>query len=152
MTRRYSPLASLKYDTNFPSGDQAGSRSADPLEAVRFRTSPLSAGIVKTSPRASTTTRLPVGDTPRLVMRAVTSSQCGIIHGKSPTTRIGTTADFPAFGSNRCTCPPCSKTSAPPPAPSVFTSKSVNRVTCVSCLPAWAYDHTFDTPSRSDRK
>ena len=85
-------------------------------------------------------------------MRAVTSSQCGIIHGKSPLTRIGTTAGLPAFGSNRCTAPACSNTSAPPPAPSVFTSKSVKRVTCASCFVAGANDQTFDTPSRSDRK
>ena len=34
-----------------PSGDHAGSRSADPLELVKLRTSPFSAGTVKISPR-----------------------------------------------------------------------------------------------------
>ena len=75
---------SLKYDTYFPSGDHAGSRSADPLEWLRSRTSPFSAGTVKISPRASTATRLPVGEIARLLIRPVTSSQCGIIQGKSP--------------------------------------------------------------------
>src|ERR1700694_946522 len=84
MYRRYSPDLSLKYETNFPSGDQAGSRSADPLELVRLRTSPFSAGIVKISPRASTTARFPVGERAIFVMRLVTSVQLGIIQGKSP--------------------------------------------------------------------
>ena len=82
MTSLYSPDLSLKYEMNLPSGDHAGSRSADPLEFVRLRTSPFSAGIVKISPRASTTTRLPVGESAMFEMRLVTSSQRGIIHGK----------------------------------------------------------------------
>src|SRR6266550_5869397 len=85
---------------DFPSGDQAGSRSADALELVRFRTSPFSAGIVKISPRASTTTRFPVGETPMFVMRLVTSSQRGIIHGKSPAAVMLTMCSLPLFGSN----------------------------------------------------
>src|SRR5262245_266673 len=84
MTSLYSPDLSLKYDTNLPSGDQAGLRSAEPLEFVRFLTSPFSAGIVNTSPRASTATRLPVGDSTMFVIRLDTSSHLGIIHGKSP--------------------------------------------------------------------
>src|SRR5437870_4051553 len=100
MYSRYSPDRSLKYEINLPSGDQAGSRSAELLELVRLRTSPFSAGIVNISPRASTTTRFPVGDIPMLLIRADTSSQCGIIHGKSPTTVILTTCSLPLFGSN----------------------------------------------------
>src|SRR4029079_8933323 len=80
-TSLYSPDLSLKYETYFPSGDHAGSRSADPLECDRLRMSPFSAGIVNTSPRASTATRLPVGESAMFVIRLVTSSQCGIIHG-----------------------------------------------------------------------
>jgi hypothetical protein len=45
---------------------------------------------VKISPRASTSTRLPEGEREMFVMRAVTSSQRGIIQGKSPTTRMFT--------------------------------------------------------------
>src|SRR3954463_15550619 len=100
MINLYSPDLSLKYDTNLPSGDHAGSRSAEPLELERLRTSPFSAGIVKISPRASTTARLPVGDRPRLDIRAVTSSQRGIIHGKSPFATIETTFSWPDFGSS----------------------------------------------------
>src|SRR2546421_4847141 len=100
MYRRYSPDLSLKYEMNFPSGDHDGSRSAEPLELLRFRTSPFSAGMVKISPRASTTTRLPVGDSAMFDIRFVTSSHRGIIHGKSPAAVMFTTRDFPDFGSS----------------------------------------------------
>ena len=85
-------------------------------------------------------------------MRLVTSSQCVIIQGKSPTARMGTGADLPVLTSSACTEPACSKTSAPPPAPSDLTSKSVKRVTCVSCFVPGANAHTLATPSRSERK
>src|SRR5262252_10419418 len=100
MTSLYSPDLSLKYEIHLPSGDHAGLRSADPLEFVRLRTSPRSAGIVNTSPRASTATRLPVGEIARFDMRLETSSQCGIIHGKSPVAMMSTTCSFPDFGSS----------------------------------------------------
>src|SRR5437667_3690269 len=100
MYKRYSPDLSLKYEMNFPSGDQAGSRSAEPLEFVRFRTSPFSAGMVKISPRASTTTRLPVGESDMFVIRFVTSSQRGIIQGKSPVAVMLTTCSLPLLGSS----------------------------------------------------
>ena len=87
MTSLYSPDLSLKYEMYLPSGDQAGSRSADPLEWLRLRTSPFSAGIVKISPRASATIALAGRRQARFVMRAVTSSHRGIIHGKSPVGR-----------------------------------------------------------------
>src|SRR3954468_14914681 len=115
MTSLYSPDLSLKYETDLPSGDHAGSRLADPLELGRLRTSPFSAGMVKISPRDSTTTRLPVGDSPRLVIRAVTSSQRAIIQGKSPAAVIATTFSRPDFGSSSWICPACSKTTAPGP-------------------------------------
>src|SRR5580765_759765 len=99
MTSLYSPDLSLKYEMYFPSGDQAGSRSADPLEWLRFRTSPFSAGMLKISPRASAAIRLPVGDNTILLMRLVTSSHRGIIHGKSPVARMVTIDAFPVFGS-----------------------------------------------------
>src|SRR5581483_8285638 len=99
MTSLYSPDLSLKYDTYLPSGDQAGSRSADALECVRLRTSPFSAGIVNISPRDSATIRFPVGDSAMDDIRAVTSSQRGIIQGKSPAAVIVTTCSLPLFGS-----------------------------------------------------
>ena len=46
----------------FPVRRPAGSRSAEPGVLVRLRVSPFSAGRVKMSPCASTTTRTPVGD------------------------------------------------------------------------------------------
>src|SRR5919112_5399210 len=99
MYSAYSPERSLKYEIDFPSGDHAGSCSADALEFVRLRTSPLSAGIVKISPRASTTTRLPVGERAMLVIRFDTSSQFGIIHGKSPAATMFMIFDLLLFGS-----------------------------------------------------
>src|SRR6185369_15715949 len=115
-------------------GDQAGSRSAEPLEFVRLRTSPLSAGIVKISPRASTTTRLPVGDTAMLERRLLTSSQFGIIHGKSPFAAMLMIFSLPLFGSSSWMYPACSKTTVPAPESIDFTSKSVNFVTCANFL------------------
>src|SRR4051812_19873761 len=143
MISLYSPDLSLKYDTYLPSGDHAGSRSADPLEFDRFRTSPFSAGMVKISPRASTTTRLPVGDRPRLDIRAVTSSHRGIIQGKSPFAVIVTTFSRPDFGSSSWIRPPCSKTIALLVESIDFTSKSVNFVTCASFLALTSKLHTF---------
>src|SRR5712691_6629441 len=98
--RRYSPDLSLKYEMDFPSGDHAGSRSAEPLEFVRLRTSPFSAGMVNISPRASTTTRLPVGEIAMFVRRLLTSSHFGIIQGKSPAAVIFTMRSLPVFGSS----------------------------------------------------
>ncbi len=152
MTSLYSPDLSLNHETDLPSGDHAGSRSAEPLEFVRLRTSPFSAGIVKISPRASTTTRLPVGESAMFVMRLVTSSQRGIIQGKSPAAVMFTTCCLPFFGSSSWMTPACSKTIAPVPASIVFTSKSVNFVTCTSFFAAISYDHTLATPSRSEMK
>ena len=148
----YSPDLSPKYDTNRPSGDHAGARSALPLALVRLRASPFSAGIVNTSPRASTATRRPAGEIASAVTRLVTSFHCGIIQGKSPAAEIGTTRVRPVAASSSCTAPPCSNTTAPAPASSVFTSKSRKRVTCRSAFPRVSYAQTFDTPSRSERK
>ena len=134
MSKRYSPDLSLKYEMNFPSGDQAGSRSAEPPELVKLRTSPFSDGIVKISPRASTTTRFPVGEIAMFVKRFDTSSQRGIIHGKSPAAEMLTTCSRPLFESSSWIYPACSKTIAPAPESIDFTSKSVNLVTCVSFL------------------
>src|SRR5580704_966649 len=47
---------------DFPSGDQAGERSATAGELVRLRASPFSAGTVMMSPCASNTARAPVGE------------------------------------------------------------------------------------------
>src|SRR5262249_48690937 len=118
----YSPDLSLKYETYLPSGDHAGSRSADPLECVRLRMSPFSAGTVNTSPRASAATRLPVGESAMFDMRLVTSSQCGIIQGKSPAAVILTMRSLPDFGSSSWTYPACSNTRTPAPESSALTS------------------------------
>src|SRR4029453_8439388 len=100
ITNLYSPDLSLKYETYLPSGDHAGSRSAEPLELLRFRTSPFSAGMGKISPRASIAPRLPVGEGGMFDIGLVTSSQRGIIHGKSPAAVMFTTRDLPDFGSS----------------------------------------------------
>ena len=85
-------------------------------------------------------------------IRLVTSSQRGIIHGKSPRAVISTGWLRPVFGSSEWMRPACSKTIAPPPASIVLTSKSVNFVVCVSFFALVSYAQTFETPSRSDRK
>src|SRR3954454_939061 len=97
MYSAYSPDRSLKYEIDLPSGDHAGSCSAEALEFVRLRTSPLSAGIVKISPRASTAIRFPVGDNARLLIEPPTSFHWAIIHGKSPVAVMFTTCDLPDF-------------------------------------------------------
>ena len=148
----YSPDASLNQLTDRPSGDQAGARSALALECVRLRTSPFSAGMVKISPRASTSARLPVGDSASALTRVETSFHCGIIQGKSPFTVTDTGADVPVFGSSRCNRPACSKMTTPAPDSIVLTSKSVKRVICVTAFDRPSYFHTFCTPSRSEMK
>src|SRR6185437_4836638 len=61
ITSAYSPDASEKSATQFPSGEAAGSRSATDGDWVRLRISPLSAGAERISPRVSNSTRLPDG-------------------------------------------------------------------------------------------
>src|SRR4029079_7426671 len=100
ITSLYSPDLSLKYEIHLPSGDQAGWGSAEPLEFVMLRVSPFAAGTVKISPRASTSTRLPVAEMPSVVIRLVTSSKRAIIHGKSPAALIVSISLLPDFGSS----------------------------------------------------
>ena len=84
-TSLYSPDLSLKYETNLPSGDHAGSRSADPLELrevahvalLRRNREDLAA---RFDDHALAGRRERRGSSCALV----TSSQRGIIHGKSP--------------------------------------------------------------------
>ena len=148
----YSPDASLNQLSERPSGDHVGLRSALPLECVRLRTSPFSAGMEKISPRASTSARLPVGESDRPVTRVDTSFHCGIIQEKSPRTVMETGMARAVFGSRMCRRPACSNTTTPAPASSVFTSKSVNFVICVTAFVRPSYLNTFCTPSRSEMK
>ena len=99
----YSPDLSLKYASERPSGDHIGRRSAEPDELLKLRTSPFSAGIVKISPRASTSARLPVAERARFVTRFERSFHCGIIHGKSPVAEMFTMCSRPETGSSSCT-------------------------------------------------
>src|SRR5262252_4384599 len=110
ITSWYSPDLSLNQQIDLPSGDHAGSRSAEPLEWVRLRVSPLSEGMVKISPRASTSTRLPVGEIARLATRFDTSSHCGILHGKSPLAVMLTACSLWVLGSSSWITPACSNT------------------------------------------
>src|SRR6188768_3030498 len=100
ITSLYSPDLSLKYEIHLPSGDHAGCRSAEPLELVMLRTSPFASGIVKISPRASTSTRLPVGDRLMFDIRVVTSSIRDINHGKTPAALIVSCSALLVFGSS----------------------------------------------------
>ena len=85
-------------------------------------------------------------------MRLVTSSQRGIIQGKSPAAVMFTTRSRPLFGSSSWMTPACSNTTVPAPASIAFTSKSLNFVTCASLFGPTSYDQTFATPSRSEMK
>src|SRR5262245_47833045 len=62
-TTSYSPLASERYATHFPSGLHEPSRSAVPLVRVRLRGVPSLAGTDQMSPRALASRRLPLGPT-----------------------------------------------------------------------------------------
>src|SRR5437773_3484060 len=86
----YSPDSSEKYAIHRPSGDHVGSRSIAAVVLVRFLTSPLSAGAVIISPRASKTARTPVGEIAELAIRPPTFSNRDLTPGKSPATRIST--------------------------------------------------------------
>jgi hypothetical protein len=67
-----------------PSGDQVGDISRTPGVWVRLRISPFWAGTVKTSPRASKTARLPVGERPKPSMLPRTFLKYGTVSGRSP--------------------------------------------------------------------
>src|SRR5215831_16516593 len=103
-----SPLASEIHANCPPSGDQTGFRSCVPGDFVRLRQSPLSAGTVKMSPRASNAARTPVGE--RLASRIMLATRlnCGRAQGKSPTTSIASCFDWPLLMSNRWMKPFCS--------------------------------------------
>ena len=64
----YSPLSSVKYAIDLPSGDHAGERSFAAGDCVRFRSSPYSAGTVTISPRYSNAARAPAGEIATLRM------------------------------------------------------------------------------------
>src|ERR1700685_24973 len=66
---------------DFPSGDQAGLRSATPGEFVILRMSPFSAGTVRISPWASKTARTPVGEIAESLMCLATFSEWGRARG-----------------------------------------------------------------------
>ncbi len=83
----------------WPSGDQAGVRSAAPDVRVRLRMSPFSEGTVKISPRASNTARTPLGESAAMRIRSPTLSQCGRAQGKSPAAVIVSFLGSPTFGS-----------------------------------------------------
>src|SRR6266542_607105 len=97
----YSPLRSLQYATVFPSGDQRGYRSTTPDDRVTFTAAPNSAGTVKTSPRASNTARLPVGETAadRMSDSAFAVLARNVV--SSVTTCTGTSAAFSDARSSR---------------------------------------------------
>src|SRR5438874_1174156 len=88
-----------------PSGDHAGSRSATPGERVTLRVSPLEAGTVKMSPRASNATRTPVGDRAAVWMFLSTLAIRDRSCGNSPRRVIFTSLDLPDFRSYRQIAP-----------------------------------------------
>jgi hypothetical protein len=77
-----------------PSGDQRGYRSALPELRVRLITGPNSAGTVNTSPRASKTARLPLGEGAAWPIRSATDSLRGFSVVRSVMTWIATSLVF----------------------------------------------------------
>ena len=82
----------------------------------------------------------------------VTSVQCAVAHGKSPCAVIVSFFGAEPTGSIIQRYPSCSKTMAFSRASIVFTSASLNCVSCLSCHDRVSKDHTFVAQSRSDRK
>ena len=97
----YSPVRSLQYATWRPSGDHDGERSAVPDVCVSVRGVPCSAGSVNTSPRASTTARMPVGEIPTLCTSRVTGWARGFTDARSVTTRTSTGRGSPPASGSR---------------------------------------------------
>ncbi len=124
----YSPLLSEKQAIQRPSGLQAGSRSATPLVRVRLRTKPSSTGTVKSSPRASTTTRLALGLTSRSATCPSSSRVRGRSERRSPGMITSTATERRLASSKRYSLPPFSKTTSSGPMEGNLTSHSAKSV------------------------
>ena len=115
--------------------------------------SPFSAGIVKISPRASTTTRLPVGEIARLVIRGVHVLPAGHhprkvaghgdVHHARPARLRVQLVDVARLLEDH---------DARSRASIDFTSKSSNEVACDNFFPFVSKAQTLATPSRSEMK
>ncbi len=95
----YSPEASESQASVWPSGDQAGSRSAAPGVRERLRASPFSAGTVKTSPRVEKAARAPVGEIAAPCTPSPASTKRGRIPSRSEATVILGQASAPVASS-----------------------------------------------------
>ena len=87
-----------------PSGDQTGERSCAAVVLVRLRTSPFSAGTVTISPRNSTATRTPEGESEalRMYLRSLVSfTNRGRVSARSAATPIVSFLAEPPAGSKR---------------------------------------------------
>ncbi len=135
-----------------PPGDHTGARSAAPELWLRLRASPSLTGTVKISPRASMSTRLPVGDREAAAMRRLTSSQRASAHGKSPRTVMSSRRARPVSGSSVWIQPSCSNTRPSRPPDNHLTSASAKCVSCRSAPDATSYAQTFAAQSLSDTK
>ena len=97
--------------------------------------SPLSDGTVKISPHASITARLPVGEIPKLRIRAgSTFTKCGRTCGRSPATRTLSVLAWRVFRSYSLSAPTCSITIAPGPADADLKSSPSFLTTSLTCL------------------
>lgn len=114
-TSAYSPVESSSHAIDLPSGLQFGSRSATPLVRVRSRALPSFAGSDHTSPRALTSTRLPVGETSQPCANFDASTARGASFGCAPGIVTRTTFVVPVARSQSTSSGPCWNTTSPVP-------------------------------------
>ena len=95
---------------DFPSGDQAGSRSTTSVVFVKLRMSPFSAGTVRISPRTPKTARAPVGEMPAKRIRCGSIFwKCGRTSARSPVMLdVQSAHRLPDLRSSRWSEPNCS--------------------------------------------
>src|SRR6266540_5974874 len=88
MHSSYSPVSSVKYAIDLPSGDHTGERSFAATDCVRLRSSPFSIGIVTTSPRNSSAARAPLGESDALRTYFAPLTKRGRVSTRSAATPI----------------------------------------------------------------
>lgn len=157
----YSPVASAKYAIVLPSGLHRALRSQTPSVRVRLRGVPCSAGADQTSPRATTATRLPLGEIDACCAIAAVSTDATRSDRRSPGTAMSTARARLLPRSSTWMRSPCCSTISPAlpssgPIAGQRTSCSVKRETCSVFPASTSWLQTLSVwPSaapRSDRK
>ncbi len=128
-----SPVRSEMNAMRAPSGDQRASRSCAPELCVRLRVVPFSIGTLKTSPRATTSARSPLGERLPLSIQSATETCAGRIATPSVGTVISIGVTLPVLVSSTRSSPLSSKTISPDsPLLGQRTSHCFSFVACVT--------------------